>query len=241
MQLTMRELSQLLNISESTTLKWIKQRGLPVEHSRGRYHFNRTELLEWATANQVRVCIERFENFSEESEAGPSLVEALEAGGIHYNLRDSTKELALQALVDVLPLPEGVDREFILRLFLAREACASTAVGDGIALPHARNPIVLEVSRPMITLCFLQKPVDFGALDGKPVQVLFSLICPTVRGHLRLLARLSSALHDGEFRGVVLRQGRPEEILREARRVESHMAAKTSQPAASATLQEAMP
>ncbi len=47
-----------------------------------------------------------------------------------------------------LPLPEAIDRDLLLRLFLAREALASTAVGDGIALSHVRNPIVLHVSRP---------------------------------------------------------------------------------------------
>ena len=90
-----------------------------------------------------------------------------------------------------------------MRLFLAREASASTAIGDGIALPHVRNPIVLHVEQPMVTLCFLDHPVDFGALDGKPVHVLFSLICPTMRSHLQMLSRLSYALHDAKFKEVV--------------------------------------
>jgi PTS system nitrogen regulatory IIA component len=126
----------------------------------------------------------------------------------------------LRSLVEVLPLPEGIDRELLLRLFLAREASATTAIGDGIALPHVRNPIVLHVSRPLVTLGFLEQPVDFGALDGKPVYVLFSLVCPTMRSHLQALARLSHALHDTDFKAVVLRRGPPSEILREARRVE---------------------
>src|SRR5438128_2157857 len=82
---------------------------------------------------------------------------------------DTNKDLALRALVQVLPLPESIDRELLLALFRAREASASTAVGDGIAIPHVRNPIVLHVARPVITLAFLSHPVDFGALDGKPV------------------------------------------------------------------------
>jgi PTS system nitrogen regulatory IIA component len=140
-------------------------------------------------------------------------------------LKDTSKERSLRALVDVLPLPEGMDREFLLSLFLAREASASTAIGEGIALPHVRNPVVLQIARPMIALCYLEKPVDFGALDGQPVHVLFSLVSPTVRCHLQLLARLSFALHDAKFKSVVLRRGRPDEILREARRVESQLAA----------------
>jgi PTS system nitrogen regulatory IIA component len=127
----------------------------------------------------------------------------------------------------VLPLPGGIDRELLLRLFLAREAAATTAIGGGIALPHVRNPIVLNVTCPMVTLCFLVQPVDFGALDGQPVQVLFSLICPTMRTHLQMLSRLSFALHDAKFREVVMRQGQREEILQEARRVEAALAAPT--------------
>ena len=121
----------------------------------------------------------------------------------------------------MLPLPEDTDTEMLLRLFQAREAAASTGIGDGIALPHVRNPIVLNVTRPSITLCFLEKPVEFGALDGQPVSVLFSMISPTTRCHLQLLTRLSFALHDAQFKEVVKRHGSAEDILSEARRVEA--------------------
>ena len=131
--------------------------------------------------------------------------------------------------MDVLPLPEGIDRELVLRLFLAREASASTAIGDGIAIPHVRNPIVLHVSRPTVTLAFLKLPVDFGALDGKPVHVLFSMISPTNRSHLQLLSRLSFALHDEQLRKAVNRHAPQEEIMQEVRRVEAGMGAGTSE------------
>jgi hypothetical protein len=54
---------------------------------------------------------------------------------------------------------------------------------------------------------------------------LFSLICPTTRTHLQMLARLSYALHDAKFKEAVLREARAEEILQEARRVEEALAA----------------
>ncbi len=220
MQLTVREASQFLNVSEATVVRWIKQRGLPAQQVGGRYRFHRAELLEWATANRVKVSLEMFDRFETNEEAVPTLAEALEAGGIHYQVEDTSKDRALRALVEVLPLPDGIDRELLLRLFLARESFASTAIGDGIALPHVRNPIVLHVARPMLTLCFLKRPVDFGAADGKPVHVLFSSICPTMRSHLQMLSRLSYALHDARFKEVVTRQGKREEILQEVRRIE---------------------
>jgi PTS system nitrogen regulatory IIA component len=180
-------------------------------------------LLEWATANNVKVSLELFDHLEADAGVVPSLVEALQAGGIHYNLQDSNKAQAIRALVQVLPLPDGVDRELLLRLFLAREASASTAIGNGIAIPHVRNPIVLQVAQPAVPLAFLSQPVDFGALDGKPVHVLFSIISPTNRTHLQLLSRLSFALHDEKLRQTVARQSPREEIMDEFRRVEAGM------------------
>lgn len=221
MQLSIRDLTNLLHVSEGTVSRWIKQRGLPAQQVGGQYRVNRAELLEWATANQVRVSLELFDHLEADAETVPSLAESLETGGIHYGLQDTNKVRALRALVQVLPLPDGVDRELLLRLFLAREASASTAIGDGIAIPHVRNPIVLHVARPTVTLAFLSHPVDFGALDKKPVHVLFSIISPTTRSHLQLLSRLSFALHDEKLRETVARQASREEILHEVRRVEA--------------------
>ncbi len=221
MQLTVRDVSRFLAVTEATVTRWIKQRGLPAQHVGGQYRFNRAELLEWATTNQIKVSLEMFENLKKEDDPAPSLAEALEAGGIFYQVPDTNKDRALKALVELLPLPDGVDRDLLLQLFLAREAAATTAIGGGIALPHVRNPIVLQVDRPLVTLCFLEKPVDFGALDRQPVQVLFSLVCPTTRTHLQLLARLSFALHDAKFRDVILRHSPREAILQDARRIEA--------------------
>lgn len=221
MQLSIRDLTKLLNVAEGTVSRWIKQRGLPAQQIGGQYRIHRAELLEWATANGVRVSLELFDHLDADAEVVPSLADTLEMGGIRYDLEAADKERALRALVEVLPLPDDLDRELLLRLFLAREASASTAIGEGIAIPHVRNPIVLHVSQPLVTLAFLSQPIDFGALDGKPVHVLFSIISPTNRSHLQLLARLSFALHDGKLRQAVIRHAPREEILREIRRVEA--------------------
>jgi PTS system nitrogen regulatory IIA component len=234
MQLRVRDVSRLFNVTEATIARWIKQRGMPGRYVGGQYRFHRAELLEWATANQIDVSLEMFDDFETEEEPVPSLAEALAAGGIHYQVPDTDKDRALRALIQLLPLPDGIDRELLLRLFLAREASASTAIGEGIALPHVRNPMVLNVDCPTVTLCFLERPVDFGALDGKPVYVLFSLICPTMRSHLQLLARISHALHDKRFKAAVTRQGTADEILAEARRVDAALAARDAETARTA-------
>jgi nitrogen PTS system EIIA component len=224
MQLSMRDVSEALAVTEATVIRWIRQRGLPARHVAGQYRFHRAELLEWATANGVKIRADLFDRFDDDEEPPPSLAEALERGGIFYRLRDTSRDRALAAMVEVLPVPADVDRSLLLRLFLAREDAASTGIGGGIALPHVRNPIVLHVPRPMVTLCFLEQPVDFGALDEQPVHTLFAAICPTTRQHLQLLARIAYALHDPEFKAAVGFHMSAEVILREARRVDAALA-----------------
>jgi nitrogen PTS system EIIA component len=213
MKLTVRDAAHLLSVSEKTIYRWIKQGVLPAYQISDQYRFNRAELLEWATSRKINVSPEIFSEPEGGDTPPPSLIDALKAGGIHYRIAGATKGYVLRSVVDTMQLPEEVDREFLYQVLLAREALGSTGVGDGIAIPHVRNPIVLHLSRPMVTLCFLETPIDFGALDGKPVTTLFTLISPTVRAHLHLLSRLGFALHDAAFKDAVLRQSGREEIL----------------------------
>jgi nitrogen PTS system EIIA component len=218
-QLTVRDASRLLSVSEKTIYRWIAQGVLPAYRVHEQYRFNRAELLEWATSRKINVSEEIFKE-PESGTAVPGLADALAAGGIHYRVGGADKESALRAVVETMRLPDEVDREFLLRVLLAREALASTGIGDGIAIPHARSPIVLHVSRPAVTLCFLEKSVDFGALDDKPVSCLFTLVSPTVRAHLQLLSRVAFALRDPAFKEVIARQGARDEILGAARSIE---------------------
>jgi nitrogen PTS system EIIA component len=223
MNLTVRNVGGLLRVSEKTVYRWISQGILPAHCVNDQYRFNRTELLEWAASRRINVSAELFDEPESTAVPVPGLAEALQAGGIFYRVGGTDKPSVLRAMVEHLRVPEEIDREFLLHVVLARENLQSTGIGEGIAIPHARNPIVQHVQRPMITLCFLEKPVDFDALDGKPVQALFSLISPSVRAHLRLLSRLSFALHDDGFKSVIARQGAPNDVLAEAVRVESEI------------------
>jgi PTS system nitrogen regulatory IIA component len=219
MQLTVKDVAGLLNISEKTVYRWIEERKLPGYRLSGQYRFNRAELLDWATANRINVSPRIFEEPESRSGPLPELSDALERGGVFYRLTGRNKPSALRSVVEVLRLPEQVDREFLLQVLLAREALESTAVGDGIAIPHVRNPIVLHVAQPLVTLCFLEAPVDFGALDGQPVQTLFTLISPTVKAHLHLLSRLAFALRNPDFKALIVRQASRDEILAGAKRI----------------------
>jgi PTS system nitrogen regulatory IIA component len=160
-----------------------------------------------------------FQHPDDDAQDTPSLADALAGGGVHDGVKGADRETVLRAIVDLMPIEE-MDRDLLVDFLVAREALGSTGVGDGIAIPHVRNPVVLHVPRPSITLCFLAKPVDFEAIDAKPVTTVFLLVSPTVRSHLYLLSRISAALHDLRFKDAILRRAGRDEILAEAKRVE---------------------
>jgi PTS system nitrogen regulatory IIA component len=211
-KLTVRDAAALLNVSEKSVYRWIKQGVLPAYRVDDQYRINRTELLEWATERKLHVSPEIFSEPEREGELAPTLEQALRAGGIHDRIAGRDKAAVLRAVVELLQLPDDVDRKFLYEVLLAREALGSTGVGDGIAIPHVRNPIVLHLSQPIVTLCFLEQPIDFGAIDGQPVHTLFTLISPTVRAHLHLLSRLAFVLRDPRFAAAVRAQASPDEI-----------------------------
>ena len=191
MQLTVRDVSSLLKVSEKTVYRWIKQGILPAYRVNEQYRFNRAELLEWATSRKINVSAEIFEEPESHADAA--------ARASPRRCRPAASSTASAARTRSRCCARWSSTCACRRRSTASSCCAccwraralrSTGIGDGIAIPHVRNPIVLHVPRPMITLCFLEKPVDFGALDGKPVHALFSLISPTVRAHLHLLSRL---------------------------------------------------
>jgi nitrogen PTS system EIIA component len=215
MTLQVRDVAQMLDVSEKTLYRWVKAGTIPFHRVGDLYRFNRAEVLEWATCKRMQLS----PTMLLEPEAGPvplpSLVDALKAGGVAYRLGGTDKASVLAAVVEVLRLPEEVDRQFLYQVLLARETLGSTGVGDGIAIPHVRNPIVLHITRPTITLCFLENPIAFGALDGEPVKILFTLISPTVQAHLHLLSRLGFVLHHEGFKAALKREALRDDLIAE--------------------------
>ena len=222
MELVVRDVAALLKVSEKTVYRWIAQRKLPAHRINEQYRFNRTELLEWSTANRIPLSVGILKE--DHPVHLPGLAEALQTGGIFYRVHGEDKPAILSEVVRIMPLPAAVDRTFLREVLLARESLGSTGIGDGIAIPHVRNPIVLHVQNPMMALCFLEHPVAFDAIDGRPVDTLFTIVSPTLRGHLHLLSRLSFALQQPEFKTVVAQKALRDQLFKAAeemdRRVE---------------------
>lgn len=225
MQLSVKETAKILNVSEKTIYRWIKQQIVPAYRINEQYRFNRAELLDWATSRRIQISPEIFQETEQSKSPLPSLSDALKAGGISYRVGGKDKASVLHSVVSLLNLPEEVDREFLYQVLMARETLGSTGIGDGIAIPHVRNPVVLHVSKPSITLCFLDHPIDFKSIDGQPVSTLFTLISPTVRAHLHILSRLGFVLQNQEFKTSLERQASREDLMEILSRAEAALPA----------------
>lgn len=220
MQLSVKDVSKLLNVDNKTIYGWIKQEDIPVYRINDAYRFNRADILEWATARQIAHGVA----IPQDTTCLPGLAEALATGGIAYDIEGGDKAVALRNVVASMKLPANVDRAFLYEVLLARENLGSTGTGDGIAIPHVRNPIVLHVDQPTITLCFLKQPIEFGSVDGKPVDTLFTMVSPTVRAHLRLLARMGYVLRDPEFKAALANHLPQNELMEALRQSEAKIA-----------------
>lgn len=214
MELKVRDVAKLLGVSEKTIYRWLAEGKIPAYRLHDQYRFSKIEVLEWAQAQRMPVAPEALAQGVTPQPV--SLAEAMQRGGILYRLQGRNKAAVLRELVDVMPLPSGLDRNFLYQVLLAREALASTSIGEGIALPHPRTPILAAGALPQVTLAFLQNPVDFGALDGQPVFALFAILAPTSAAHLQLLGRLSFALKQEDFRALVRSAAGRQEILAKA-------------------------
>ena len=120
------------------------------------------------------------------------------------SLRATEKRRVLEELAGVVAARHGeIDRDRLVRALEEREALNSTALGDGVAIPHGK---LTGIKRVFAAFGRSPAGVDFESLDGKPTHLFFLLVAPeeSAGAHLKALARISRLLKDGAFRERLL-------------------------------------
>ena len=117
---------------------------------------------------------------------------------VHFHLKATSKKNLLQRLSETLAADTGQEARDIYDRLFEREKLGSTGMGGGIAIPHAR---LADLDRVYTVFATLDEPVDFEAIDEKPVDLIFALVAPLEAGadHLQALAAASRLLRSGEF------------------------------------------
>jgi nitrogen PTS system EIIA component len=126
-------------------------------------------------------------------------------------LRVNNKKQALQELASRAATMCGRGDREVLEVLTQRERLGSTGIGNGIAIPHGKLP---SLDRLFGMFVRLERPIDFEALDGQPVDLMFLLLAPEAAGadHLKALARVARLLRDPEI-ARKLRESRDAESI----------------------------
>ncbi len=142
------------------------------------------------------------------------ITDILSAEMVMPDLRGTTKDAVLRELAGGLAArhPE-INLEQLTAVLAERERLGSTAIGDGIAIPHGKLPRVRKI---LGAFGRHSTGVDFESLDGNPTQLFFVLVAPedSASLHLKALARVSRLLKDGGFRDRLIAASDSSEIYR---------------------------
>lgn len=194
MDLKIKDVTELLNVSEATIKRWISDGKIPYYRLHNQYRFSRSEIENW-----VLSCKQGgdFSPFDEEESTREKLgtqqfglFRAIHKGGVYLKVAGDTKEEVIRNAMQEIAKDLHLDAEVITELLLDRESLMPTALSNGIGVPHTRD-FLLQESYDVIVVVFPEKPIEYGALDGEPVHTLFFLFACDDKRHLHLLAKLA--------------------------------------------------
>lgn len=218
MQLSVSDVALQLDVTEDTVWGWIREGSIPFLRVNEQYRLSSSEVLEWAIARGHRLSARSLRRLRG---GGGTLAHALEVGGVHRLPGPQTRPALLGALVDACSGLTAAEKVTVRELLLASESLGPTGLGEGIAIPHVRTPIVTRGAPAAVATWYLEHPVDFfRAPDDQKVHTLFFVATPTTRAHLHFVSELMMALHDEGFRQALKDRAPLERLVAEAARVD---------------------
>ncbi len=199
MKLTIHEVAESLDLPLNTIERWIRQGKIPIRKSGNVYIINETTLKKWADTHNLPFSLSQKKKYQDKNPGADNLLSAMQRGSVLYNIKGQTPEEILQCAVDNIPDSLIKSKEELFTALIEREALGSTGIGNGVAVPHPRTPLSKMQDNSAIITCFPDKPVDFKAIDNKPVFILFILLSVSVKIHLHLLSRISFCARNQTF------------------------------------------
>jgi nitrogen PTS system EIIA component len=199
MKLTINEVAQCLRVPVDTVDRWIRQGRIPIQRTENGYLVDESTLEKWAKMYKLPCLLPKKMNADKQQVPSDNLLPAMKRGGLLYNIEGDDRETVLKNAVDNIHFLSGSIKDVMYQGLIEREHLTSTGVGKGVAIPHPREPLKDLISNALIATCFLDTPIDFQAIDGRPVFVMFILLSPSTKSHLHLLSRLSFCIRENSF------------------------------------------
>lgn len=199
--LTIKEVANLFGVCEKTIYRLLNKGKLPGVKIGGQWRFSRQEIQERLKQEQIQTTPRPAIITTNTKEI--SLNEALLAGGIFFQIPGTSIEEVLENAVTNIYQNSKPEQQKLVNALLFRERLCTTAIGQGIALPHPRHPSSFHFGHSSISLCFLENALDLEATDNQPINTLFFVFAKTEKEHLHLLKILASMLHQHDFINIL--------------------------------------
>ena len=145
---------------------------------------------------------------------GLDVSELVKKGGVFYDVEGSTPEEVYQNVTSMMEPIIGVETGKIYEALCQREKIMSTAVGNGIALPHARTPLIKDEEDQRIIVVFPKTPLDMKAPDSIDVSTMFILLSSNPTIHLQILSSLVGIFQNSGFRRLLEEKASESELLK---------------------------
>jgi nitrogen PTS system EIIA component len=216
MDLKLKDVAELLDVSEETVRRWISDSKIPYYRLNQQYRFSRSEIENWVLSWKQGGEFAPFDKEDDlERRLGThqfGLYRAIHKGGVYSGIEGETKEEVITAAMQKIAKDLHLDAEVITELLLDRERLMPTALSNGIAVPHTRD-FLLQESFDVVSVVFPKKPIEYGALDSKPVHTLFFLFACDDKRHLHLLAKLAHLSSTPDHLAFLKRHPEKEQLL----------------------------
>ncbi len=230
MDLKIKDVAELLNISETTVRRWLADGRIPAYRLNSQYRFSRSEIEDWV----MRQKLGSFEQSKIESESVKeeilplsgsgnmqfSLYRALYRGEVLPPTPLSSKEEIIRMTMKHMAKRYELDAEVLTDLFLDREKLMPTSLSHGIGVPHTRD-FLLNTHFDVILVVYPDKPIEYGAIDNEPVHTLFFLFASEDKSHLHLLSKLAHLCSNEKSRAFLRTQPTRERLLEYVKHWES--------------------
>ena len=214
--MTTRELAKYMKLNEKTVLKMAQNKELPGVKIGNQWRFHLEAIDQYLQRDIVsETPRDELDIIIKTTDQIIPLSRLIDQDLINLDFKGKDKGGILAELSDIAH-KAGIltDRKKLVDQLKEREKMLSTAVGNGIAIPHPRHPDPELFTKPNIVIGRSKKGVDFSSPDGKKVHLFFMTCAPTVFVHLRLLAKISKLL---QIEGVIdrfMQASQSDEIIR---------------------------
>lgn len=213
--MTLSEVALYLKISEKSVLRMVHKNEIPCAKIASQWRFEKSLIDLWVRSKMRSVPKSDIESLIEFNPSIVPLSRLVDINLIIMNLISDSKEGILSQIVHRMVL-HGIckDSDNFQRKLLLRENMISTAIGNGIAIPHLRNPsenLGNDASKLVIAIC--PEGTDFNSFDGEKTYVFFLLRTSHEIVHLRIMAKLNKMLKTTDVVSNFIKSESSEDIM----------------------------